>query len=102
MRATTSVFLCPTCQTGLVRITAGSFNSTTVEVVGCCQTASDTVRSRVVPASAPTQWTVATAEAAADAFCPDCGDTAQWCKYMRTAIPGLDRYLERDLRYQDS
>ena len=100
MRATTSVFLCPTCQRGLVRVTSSSPATATVEAAGCCLT-SPAVRSVSLPATVTAQWTAATAEAAADADCPDCGDVAQWCQYMRAAIPGLDHYLERDLLDQE-
>lgn len=101
MGATMSVYLCPTCQTGLVRVTATSFKATTVEVAGCCLTSPDTVRSVVLPASTPAQWIAATAELAANGFCPDCADTAPGCQYMRAAIPGLDRYLEQERLHCD-
>lgn len=112
MRARTVSVLrsCPTCVRGIVRAKSLSAREIAegvpqdnLAVIGCCATSAQSAAATVyVPAATVAQWPAVTAEQALNAFCPDCGDTAEGCKYLQAEVDGLAELVDVALELSDT
>lgn len=101
-RTVSKLHSCPTCGRGIIRVKSLSAREISegvpqdnLAVTGCCATSTGSAVTAVyVPAETAEQWPAVAAEQALNAFCPDCGDTAEGCKYLQEEVDGLAALVE--------
>lgn len=104
-RTVSMLHSCPTCVHGIVRVKSLSAREISegvpqdnLVVTGCCATsAASPVTAVYVPAATVAQWSATTAAQALTAFCPECGDTAEGCKYLQAEVDGLAALVDAEI-----